>query len=92
LVGRQSDGITYGLHPNTLKRIHQQFPQVRQTPSVFIGSDTQTNYETSVGPIYDQVAILLTGLPRDKVRELGGYRVVAPITDLVLHEADPAVM
>ncbi len=92
MVGRQSDGITYGLHPNTLKRIHQQFPQVRQTPSVFIGSDTQTNYETSVGPIYDQVAILLTGLPRDKVRELGGYRVVAPITDLVLHEADPAVM
>ena len=58
LVGRQSDGITYGLHPNSLKRIRQQIPRVRPKPSVFIGSNTQTNHETSVGPIYDQVAIL----------------------------------
>jgi hypothetical protein len=92
LIGRQSDGITYSLHPNSLKRIRQQFSQVRPKPSVFIGNDTQANYETSVGPTYDQVAILLTGLSRDKVMELGGYRVVDPISDLVLYEADPAVM
>jgi len=88
LVGRQRDGITYSLHPNSLRLIRQRFPQVHPRPSVFIGSDTQINFEASWGSIYDQVAIILTGLASRLLNELGGYRVVDPLTDLVLYRSD----
>jgi hypothetical protein len=91
LLGRQTDGNTYSLHPNSLKLIRRHFPQVRPQPTVFIGSDTQAGSEAAGGPIYDQVAILLTGLSPEKLATIGGYRIVDPITDLVLYEADPAV-
>jgi hypothetical protein len=88
LVGRQSDGSTYSLHPNSLKLIRERFPQVRPHPTVFIGSDTQADYEASLGSIYNQVAIILTGLSPRMLNELGGYRVGDPLTDLVLYQSD----
>lgn len=88
LVGRQRDGTTYSLHPNSLRLIRQRFPQVHPRPTVFIGSDTQTNIEASWGSIYDQVANILTGLSSTLLNELGGYRVVDPLTDLVLYQSD----
>jgi hypothetical protein len=87
LVGRQSDGYTYGLHPNSFKRIRKRFPSVHPQPSIFMGRDTQTAYEVTHGASYDQIAVLLTGLSVDSLTELGGYRVVDPVTGLVLHES-----
>jgi hypothetical protein len=91
LVGRQSDGNTYSLHPNSFKLLRQRFPQVRVQPTVFIGRDTQDNYEATWGSIYEQVATLLTGLSPERLLDaFGGYRVVDPVSNLTLWEAKPA--
>ena len=87
LVGRQGDGATYSLHPNSLKLIRRRFPQVHPSPSVFIGSNSRTDIEASAG-IYDQVAIILTGLSSRLLDELGGFRVVDPLTDLALYQSE----
>ena len=49
LVGRQSDGSSYSLHPNSLKLIRQRFPQIHPRPTVFIGSDTKVDMEANLG-------------------------------------------
>ena len=88
LVGRQSNGLTYALHPNSLQVIRKHFPAVHPQPSIFLGRDAQSDYEVASGTRYDQIAVLLTGLSLEELAELGGYRIVDPITDLVLHKTD----
>jgi hypothetical protein len=91
LVGRQSDGNTYSLHPNSFRLLRQRFPDIRVQPTVFIGRDTQDSYEATWGSIYDQVATLLTGLSPQRLQgAFGGYRVVDPVSNLTLWEAKPA--
>ena len=88
LVGRQGDGTSYSLHPNSLKLIRQRFPQVHPRPTVFIGSNPHADIEASVGPIYNQVVRCLTGLRLSQLKEIGGFRVVDPLTNLVLYQSD----
>jgi hypothetical protein len=91
LIGRQSDGNTYSLHPSSFKLLRERFPQVRGQPSVFIGRYRQDNHEATWGSIYDQVATLLTGLSPERLRDsFGGYRVVDPTSHLTLWESRPA--
>jgi hypothetical protein len=88
LVGRQSDGSTYSLHPNSLKLIRRRFPQVHPRPTVFIGSDRQGGIEANgEGLVYNQVATILTGLSSRQLNDLDGYRVTDPLTDLVLYQS-----
>jgi hypothetical protein len=90
LVGRQSDGNTYSLHPNSFKLLRQRFPEARVQPTVFIGRHTQDNHEASWGSIYDQVATILTGLSPERLLDaFGGYRIVDPVSNLTLWEAKP---
>lgn len=90
LVGRQSDGNTYGLHPTSFKRLRQSFPQIPVQSSVFIGRGTQEGYGATKGSIYDQVATILTGQsPRQLTDAFGGYRVVDPLSNLTLWESQP---
>lgn len=92
LVGRQSDGNTYGLHPNSFRLLRQRFPHTPLRSTVFIGRKTGENDEDPWGSIYDHVATLLTGLSPEKLLDaFGGYRVVDPVSDLTLWEAKPAV-
>jgi hypothetical protein len=84
LVGRQSHGRTYALHPHSVKLIHQHFPQARPRATVFIAGEMPIPSQA----MYDQVALLLTGLSKSQVMDLGGYCVVDPITDLVLQTVD----
>jgi hypothetical protein len=44
--------------------------------------------KASGASVYDQVAIILTGLSIGQLNELGGYRVVDPLTDLALYQSD----
>lgn len=88
LVGSQSDGKTYSLHPNSLKRLRSRFPEVHPRPSVFIGSNQYADIEASVESPYEQVAIILTGLSSRQLHELGGYRIVDPLSDLILYRSE----
>jgi hypothetical protein len=88
LIGRQAEGYTYSLHPNSVKLIRQRFPQVHPRPTVFIGRDSQTAIEPGAEWPYDQIARILTSLPPGGLNDLGGYRVLDPLTDLVLYQSD----
>ncbi len=88
LIGRQQDGAAYSLHPNSLKRIRQRFPQVHPRSTVFIGAYTQPDIDAGMESIYDQVAVLLTGLSMRQMDELGGYRILDPLTGLALYQSD----
>jgi hypothetical protein len=41
-----------------------------------------------VGTIYDQVAIILTGLSSRLLNELGDFRGIDPLTDLALYQSE----
>jgi hypothetical protein len=87
LVGRQSDGCTYSLHPTSRKLIRRRFQSARLVPSLFIAADTRADFEAAQGPVWDQIAMILTGLSKQQMDELGGVRVYDPVNKRVLPEA-----
>jgi hypothetical protein len=89
LVSRRSDGCTYSLSPTSQKLILKSFPRANLVPNVFISTTTQADFEKTQGPIWGQVAIILTGLPEQQIKQLGGYRVVDPVARRVFREAPP---
>ena len=80
LAGLQQDGTTYQLHPVSSERLRTAFPGVRQAPSVFVGYDTKADFETLHGPMWSQIAQLLTGVSVERLRELGPVLVRVPST------------
>lgn len=80
LVGLQADGTTYSLHPAFRRRLREAFPTARPAPSVFIGSDTKADFESLHGPMWEQIAILLTGLSLQKLTDFGQVIVRDPMS------------
>ena len=80
LVGLQADGTTYSLHPAFRRRLLEAYPTVRPAPSVFVGSDTKVDFESLHGPMWKQIAILLTGLSLEKLTEFGQVIVRDPMS------------
>ncbi len=79
-VGRQKDGCTYQLHPSSRARIRMSFPNAHITPSIFVGYETQSDFEVFHGPLWDQVTQILTGLSLAEIESLGGFRIFDPTT------------
>lgn len=79
-IGRQSDGCSYALHPRSASRVKEAFPSARIAPRVFVGFDTQAAFEEAHGPIWDQIAQLLTGLTHAQLQALGGVELYDPDT------------
>ncbi|MBY0522617.1 MAG: hypothetical protein K2R98_04440 [Gemmataceae bacterium] len=80
-------GCTFGLPPNSRKLIQRKFPDARLTPRVSVGHDAADQTEGHMdGSVWDHVALILTGLTREQLEELGGYRVYEPMRDRVLRK------
>jgi hypothetical protein len=92
-VGRQSDGWTFTLHPFSRQMLQDISPNARRVPRVFIATDTQQDFQTTMGTLTDladQVAIILTGVSIDQLREkFGGYRVYDPAAKKELVPSEP---
>jgi hypothetical protein len=84
--GSQHSGYTYVLDTYTEEVIKHRFPQACQVMSVFIETDTTRDFEENQGPIWDYLAIILTGLTKEQLDEMGGYRIHHPITEESWHE------
>lgn len=76
IINRQGDGCTYSLTPSSWKLISKSFPGSKLTPSVFIATPTPFDLERDHGPIWEQVAKILTGLNAEQIAQVGGYRVI----------------
>ena len=72
----QGNGWTFRLSPKTHALLKQRFDHAAIGSSLFVGTDTRRSYEEIHGPMWDQIALLLTGLSLDQIEELGGYQVV----------------
>ncbi len=78
-IGRQSDGCTYQLNPKSRNEIQKKFPSVRAAPTIFVGYETQSDFENLHGPMWKQIATLLTGLSWEQIEEMGGASIYDPI-------------
>ena len=84
-AAKQLDGYTYALEPRSKATIVDQLPK-EQVPAscVFISYDDiytiKTDFEFLHGSIWKHIAELLTGLPAEKLQELGKVVFVDPRT------------
>ena len=85
-IGRQRDGCTYQLHPSSRARLRKVFPDIRPIPSVFIGYETKSDFETLHGPLWPQIATMLTGLPEEKIEHLGGIKIFDPTEEIEVEQ------
>ncbi len=89
LVSRRSDGCAYSLGLTSGKLVLKSFPRTNIVPSLFLTTFTQFDFETTHRAIWDQVAVILTGLSKMQIEQLGGYRVIDPVAGLVFREPPP---
>ncbi len=80
-IGKQGDGCVYELHPRSRRDLKDKYPDVRPAPSVFIGYNTRDEFESLHGPMWPQVAQMLTGLVPSQIRKLGGARIYDPVAE-----------
>jgi hypothetical protein len=71
-VGRQLDGYTFRLDPRSRAEIAESLPKPLPATSVFVSFETREGLERVYGPMWQQVAILLTGLSEAQLGNLGG--------------------
>lgn len=53
---------------------------------MFVGYDTQEDFESFHGKMWRQIALMLTGLGQEQLRAFGGYRLYDPSSNTVIHE------
>jgi hypothetical protein len=58
--------------------------------SVFVSFDTQWSFERFHGPMWTQIAMLLTGLSEEQIQDLGGFSFVSPKDSEVVFESQTA--
>jgi hypothetical protein len=89
-AGFQGNGVTFALHPKSRRQINEECPGVRIVPnSIFFSHDPPQDWERLLGPVWNQVATLLTGLGKADLGALGGVRVYDPESKTILHEWEP---
>lgn len=90
VVSRRSDGCAYTLSPTSRRLVLKRFPHANLAPNVFISTTNQADFERTQGPIWNHIALILTGLSESEIADLGGYRVMDPAARRVLRDITPA--
>jgi hypothetical protein len=70
-VGKQADGCAYELHPSSKAFLARTHGEVRPAPTLFVGYETRDDFEAVHGPMWKQIAMILTGLPWSQLKKLG---------------------
>lgn len=89
-AGQQSDGWAFDLHPQSRAMIERRFPGSCRIGSVFIGAQPNGDLEgfsPEASNLLDHVALMLTGLSAEQLKEFGGYRVYDPVRHQTLRES-----
>lgn len=75
-VGRQMDGLTFRLSPESKDILRGSVPDTILNSKIFISYDTKADFESTWGAVWEHVAMLLTGLPLERLRQFGRVRFV----------------
>jgi hypothetical protein len=65
----------FSLHPHSRELIRRRFPDARPVSNISIEWTTKSDFEQQHGPIWEHIAMVLTGLTLDQLNSLGGYQV-----------------
>lgn len=84
---RQSHEFVFRLHPHSRSAIRRRFPQSQQASSLSIEYGTQSDFEQMHGPVWDHVAMVLSGLSLEDLSVLGGYRIFDLDTEEVVFDS-----
>src|SRR5208282_5864162 len=86
-VGEQMNGTTFSLSPKTRAFLSPHFRNVVPPSSVFVSHETASNFENYHGPLWEHIAMILTGLSEKQLKELGGFEFVTPVGGKVWFES-----
>jgi hypothetical protein len=90
-VREEDQGVMYYLAPASRARVIRAYPHTRLDASVTISKEDLERIKQQHGDIWwNQMRILLTGLTKEQVLSLGGYRVILPYGG-VGHEELPEI-
>ena len=84
-----SEGTEFRLEPASQERILTHFPNARPSGQVTFPDQVREDFERQNGPVWNQVIILLTGIPEEAIARLGGVRIVDEEDGQVLYERLP---
>lgn len=78
-VGRQLNGCTFRLHPQSKAMMKKKFPDVHPPLSLFISYEDQQDFEQFYDSMWWQIAMILTGLSEKQVKTLYNVIIVDPV-------------
>ncbi len=86
-VGKQMDGVTFRLSPQTRALLSPRFRSEQVPASIFVSYETKSDFEHFHGPLCEHVVMILTGLNEQQLTNFGGFRFVTPTDDKVLFDS-----
>jgi hypothetical protein len=85
-VGKQMDGATFQLSPQTRALLALQTGRQFPASSVFVSYGTRSDFQAAHGPLWEHIVAILTGLTEAQIREMG-FSVVSPTDSQVLFDS-----
>ena len=82
LHGVEGPGFLYYLAPASRVRVLRKYPHTKLYPITISENEHEHIKQQHGDNWWDQVPILLTGLTKDQILALGGYRVILPYGEI----------
>ena len=87
-VGQQMDGATFRLSPKTKVYLSSRFKDLPPFSSVFVSHEIEPDCSRYYA-LGEHIAIVLTGLGENELKNLGGFEFVTPADGKVVFESVP---
>ena len=82
-------GSLFRMDPKSQARVMHHFPNAKLAGEVLFPADVRHDYERRHGSVWDQVIMMLTGIPDESIDRLGGVRILSEEGE-TLHERIPS--
>lgn len=86
-VTKDPDGLVFVMDGKSRQVVSDLIKPLRIPRKLFISYESEQDFGDHHGPFYDQAALLLTGLSRAQLAELGGAQFVDALTDRPIYRA-----
>jgi hypothetical protein len=83
-----TEGTVFRLDSKSQARVMHHFPNAKLAGETLFPTDVRHDYERQNGPVWNQVIIILTGIPAEAIDRLGGVRILYENGE-ILHECLP---
>src|SRR5262249_55801418 len=88
-AGIQHDGGVYGLDLRSQERILNAFPGAQPLRSIKLGHYRESDFERLGRPRWKQTVLMLTGLTREQIAQLGGVTIYDTDNKRILFQWPP---